>query len=87
MEILKDLDCDINFTRDGSLSCENTKYKSWLINDQYWWTKTAGFDSIRTVFLVGRTGILYSSVSDLDNVGIRPVITISKESLKNYLEG
>ena len=63
-------------------TCTNSTYKSWLINNQWWWTRSARSDLSRNVWIfndVGALGVVYYG----DSYGIRPTITISKETLKN----
>jgi hypothetical protein len=59
--------------------CSNSPYYSWLINGQHWWTCSARDEYVRFVSSKGRLdGDYYSGIR-----GVRPVITISKETLKN----
>lgn len=62
-------------------TCINSPYKSWLINGQYWWTRSASSGSSSYMWVLSAGGGLYSNSYSRDN-GVRPVITISKEILK-----
>lgn len=83
---LKSLGCTIrdDYNWSGSERCANTY--SWIINGQWWWTKSAGSEDFRVwvVYPKSYSGIL----SDDDyryGTGIRPTITVSKAALNNYI--
>ena len=82
---LESLDCPINYDSSVSseLNCINSEYADWLINGQYWWTRSADADSSTTVWVVYVLGNLLAN-SYSDSNGVRPVITMSKEKLENY---
>ena len=84
---LKGLGCTINddYSYSDGLNCTNSPYKSWLINNQGWWSRSANSASADDAWFVDNYG--YLSDSDYrDSRGVRPVITISKEALKDYLK-
>lgn len=87
MKQLKSLGCVIqdDYNWSGSETCNNTPY-SWLINNQKWWTKSAGSEDSRiwVVFPKNETGRL-SDEYYFSQYGIRPTITVSKAALNNYL--
>ena len=70
---------------DSARTCTVSKYFSWLINGQRWWT--------RSVSAVDKTHVWNVSAIDVfrgDNFkeakrGIRPIITVSKDVLREYL--
>ena len=80
---LKSLGCDINddYSDDTTRTCINSGYKSWLINGQYWWTKSSAVGNAVYVWFVYNTGKLTYTSYDYSGNGIRPVITISKDAL------
>lgn len=86
LQELKSLGCTISdtYSDDVTNSCMYSIYKTWLLNDQDWWTRSAysGRDDYIWVGSIG--GGLYNR-SYGSVYGIRPTITISKETLENYL--
>ena len=83
---LKELGCTIqsDYSNTGEETCVNSEYSSWLINGQYWWTKSASSNGAPThVWYFRNDGILDSGAGTNISNGVRPVITISKETLKN----
>ncbi len=86
---LKNLGCTINddysyHGSDENSSCQDSEYFDWLFVGQYWWTKSAvNNDNIRvwTVLVDGLLVAVYNDLGFIENVGIRPVVTISK----NYI--
>ena len=83
---LKELGCTIqsDYSNTGEETCVNSKYSSWLINGQYWWTKSASSNGAPThVWYFRNDGLLDSGAGTNISHGVRPVITISKETLKN----
>lgn len=86
LQELKELGCTIssNYSDDTNNTCMYSIYKTWLLNNQDWWTKSAysGRDDYIWVGSVG--GGLYNR-SYGSVYGIRPTITISKETLDKYL--
>ena len=83
---LKGLGCTIPsayeyVSSSSSRTCTNSPYKSWLINNQGWWSRSAYSDYACFVWYVSDDGYLnYYSYSG--SYGVRPVITISKDTLK-----
>ena len=84
---LKGLGCTINddYSHMSGLTCANSSYKTWLVNGQYWWTRSALSSNSTYVWFVHPDDHLYSIDYFVSN-GVRPVITISKEALKDYLK-
>ena len=82
---LKTLGCDINddYSDDTTRTCINSPYKSWLINNQYWWTRSSAVGNAVYVWFVYNTGRLTYTSYDYNGNGIRPVITIPKSALNN----
>lgn len=63
-------------------SCSSSPYIDWLFNGQKWWTRSAqSDDSDRYIWMVDETDGLYSTHYGNYFVGVRPIITISKEYL------
>jgi hypothetical protein len=65
----------------GGWNCHDSPY-GWLVNDQYWWTCSAYSLYYTSVWFVWPDGRLENTDSKYSSRGIRPVITISKETLK-----
>jgi len=87
---LGNLGCTINEKyKNGSYDCLSSEHKDWLINGQKWWTKSAspyedGTKDGKYIWKVREDGTL--GIRSIGNgQGIRPTITIDKETL-NYLE-
>ena len=80
---LKSLGCTINddYSGNGVLTCANSEYKSWLVNDKDWWTRSASSIFSDNVWRVRDEGTL-TYEKYWENRGIRPVITISKSALE-----
>ena len=85
MSQLKSLDCVINddYTYTEYLYCYYSKYKSWLLNGTAWWTHSAYATSATGVWEVEESGLLFSAPHYGYNASIRPVITISKATLRS----
>lgn len=64
---------------DGNWSCLSTKHSGWLINGQYWWTKSADSNNINNIWFVNDMGLLYFDAEHLN--GVRPLVTINKNEL------
>lgn len=62
----------------GGWTCTGSEHKDWLINGQYFWTRSVS--SINAVWVMLSGGQLGDYDCNGSN-GIRPVITISKEKL------
>lgn len=83
LEELKGLGCllpdDYVWDMSSSWHCNDSPYKSWLINNQTWWTQTPGYtDGVWSLWDNG----IFDNIAASDQFGVRPVITISK----NYLQ-
>ena len=65
-----------------SRTCVNSPYSSWLLNGQSWWSKSAVLDNSTNAWVIRSAGTLHSNNCIKVSFGIRPVITISKETLK-----
>ena len=85
---LKALGCTIteDYSHASDLTCENSEYKSWLVNKQYWWTRSAFSGNPNIVWMVTYFGELqaWSYKDPMGGNGVRPIITISKDTLKQY---
>ena len=83
---LKELDCiaDTYDTLSSDYTCAYSKYASWLINGQYWWTKSMFLGNLNRVWLVYNTGKL-NPIGYTDSRGIRPVITISLDAFNGLI--
>lgn len=81
---LEALECKIpeNYGDGPDKNCYDSSYAEWLINGQSWWTKSAQANSFDLVWNVSTTGYL-SQHGSMFTHGVRPVITISKETLRN----
>ena len=82
---LQTLGCTINevYSYSTALTCTNSSYKSWLINNQSWWTRSAHSLNMTVLWFIGSDGLLYN-FDFIASHGVRPTITISKEALRNY---
>lgn len=83
---LGDLGCTISndYSIQTGLTCETSKYSSWIINNQWWFTRSAGPDYERMVWVITPVGKLNDDAcTDID--GIRPTITIKKDTLNKFL--
>ena len=80
---LKDLGCTISddYSYIIGLTCNASSYKAWLVNEQSWWTRSVGNDI--HVWCVQEDGSLTTILLVANYSGIRPIITISKETLRN----
>jgi hypothetical protein len=80
---LKSLGCSINddYTYSSDNTCENSSHKLWLINEQLWWTRSAFSNKASIVMTVYNDGSISNSDFYYYGLGIRPVITISKDAL------
>jgi hypothetical protein len=88
MTELKDLGCTVSedYSFALNLNCTESPYISWIKNGKSWWTRSpvSTFDvSVWAVF--GSAAIGYDGYSR-ELGGIRPVIRVSKETLKKYLD-
>ena len=84
MTELKSLGCKINddYSYVSSLTCANAGYRSWLVNGQYWWTRSANPLGSFYVWTVYDAGSL-RAFDYKQPRGIRPVITMSKSYFQN----
>ena len=86
---LKELGCTIqsDYSKTGEETCVNSEYSSWLINGQSWWTKSASSNGAPThVWYFRYDGILDSGAGTNISNGVRPVITISKDTILNFVQ-
>ena len=76
---LKELGCSINddYVTSSDLTCANSLHSSWLVNGQYWWTKSMFPSNLSRVWLVYNDGTL-NPIGYTDSRGVRPVITVPK---------
>ena len=66
----------------GGWTCIDSEHSDWLINEHYWWTKSSATTSPGAfIWGVGSGGALNTYDFESTELGVRPVITISKESL------
>lgn len=83
---LKPLGCtfpeNYTFADDSSVeTCANSPYKSWLINGQKTWTRSAEPSNSSYVWMFGADGVLTRGTYH-NYLSIRPMITISKSALE-----
>ena len=77
---------DYNYPSDeNSRSCLISRYSSWLVNGQNWWTRSAFSTLSDRVWGVYSSGLFGGKLYDDLSFGIRPVITISKAALEGKL--
>ena len=82
---LKDLGCRIpdDYGENYGGNNSNLTYGTWLVNGQKWWTRSATPESSDNVWVMREDeGNFYHSEYN-NSYGVRPVITISREILKN----
>ena len=87
LQHLKELECVISedYTRaDNIARCDGSPYSNWLINGQEWWTRSSSPTYVRYVWTVGMNGYLYTQFFS-NTYGVRPILTISKELLEEYI--
>ena len=88
---LRGLGCIIssNYAAEGgSYSCVDSPYRGWLINGQDWWIRSAVSDGYDTVTFFTTYGLFYSVTvvsESAPGAGVRPIITIAKTDLDNYI--
>ena len=71
----------------NSRSCADSPHYSWLINGQKWWLKSASSNYPDSVWQVWADGYIYDAGTAMTSAnGIRPVITLNKADLINYLQ-
>ena len=83
---LKELGCTIleDYSRTAGFTCANSDNADWLVNETFWWTRSAVSDDpgyVWRVNILGELGDVIYHIADYG--GVRPVITISKEALNN----
>ena len=80
---LKALGCTINddYSYTSGLTCANSSNASWLVNGQYWWTRSAYAVNSTGVWIVDTSGVLSANYYYSTYSGVRPVITISKSDI------
>lgn len=82
------LGCTItdDYSHTSGLTCSNSDYKSWLVNSQYWWTRSAFSSNSNNVWIVDSLGSLSSMYyGDPQGSGIRPVITVPINIARRYV--
>ena len=87
---LEDLGCtiseDYSYSWSAGFTCENSDNAEWLVNKQDWWTHSVILDYSSHIWVVCYDGILsFAAYNDNNGAlgGVRPVITISKDTLAN----
>ena len=85
---LDELGCKVSldYAYHGGETCKNSENASWLLNDQYWWTKSASTD-VKRVWVVAPESV-DGYVTDIEypnSHGIRPKLVISKGAYTFYL--
>ena len=85
---LKALGCTINddYSYSNDLTCANSQYADWLVTSQRWWTQSALPKVGITIWHVSYNNGVLSTSNYTNSNAIRPIITISKKALKNYLK-
>jgi hypothetical protein len=85
---LQQLECTIkeDYASATGLTCANSQYSKWLVNNQSWWTKSASSEYSDAIWHSSFNGYLGAGNYEFNYAAIRPTITISKEALKNYLK-
>ena len=84
---LKSLGCTVqdDYSYTSTVGCFDLQF-DWLVNDQYWWTRSVRTGNSNEVWLVGSSGGLtgdpYNGGDDTG--GIRPVITIPINVANKY---
>ena len=74
---LGELGCTISadYSYVSGLTCANSANASWIVNGQYYWTRSASSNNlVWSVFSSGELG----DIGCINRYGVRPVITISK---------
>ena len=81
------LGCTINedYSYSDGLTCVKSSNASWLLNEQNWWIRSALPNDSIGVWWMNDNGNLYNYTFTNVYKGIRPTITISKETLDKYL--
>lgn len=86
---LRMLSCTVSdtYAETGGENCLNSPYISWLNNGQNWWIRSAYPNSNRLVWALSGAyfGLIAPEGTGSVAVGVRPVITISKDKLRKYL--
>ncbi len=80
---LKTLGCTINdaYSYIDGLTCEDSIYASWILNGQWWWTRSARTNNSECIWSVSDSE--FTGDEYYFHISVRPVITISKEALRN----
>ena len=80
---LNNLECDVNIEEPLDVNnCFNSQHSEWLVNGQNWYTRIRYPEMYDKVFVVGADSYI-NAVSTDNPSGLRPTITISKETLRN----
>jgi len=80
---LGELGCNVSTTYawdEGGWNCTMSPHSDWLINGQYWWTRSVSPYSPENIWFVSSYGSLYMD-SGVNN-GLRPMITVNKEDIE-----
>ena len=79
---LKSLGCTLNddYTYSSTATCANSAHASWVVNGQYWWTKSSEPAYSMHIWYGATTGRLYHTGDMSPSYGVRPVITTTKVS-------
>ena len=82
--MLKDLGCTINddYSYSANLTCANSRYSDWLINNHSWWTRSAVTSMSNALWYVGGDGTLSTNGYDEMTLSTRPIIIVSKKVLR-----
>lgn len=71
-----------DYSATGTFTCTTSEYTSWIINNQNVWTRSTSPSYSNGIWILGPTGNFPLSGYTNSHAGIRPTITISKETLK-----
>ena len=83
MAELEQLGCKVYETElySDDRTCTNSPYSSWLLNGQSWFTRSAYYYWVEHLMMMKSNGTLIFANYN-STVGIRPTLTISKETLR-----
>lgn len=80
MTELETLGCTISDDYSYASDCSKSEHKSWLVNGQHWWTRSAFSNNAEDIWYVNDSGYLFE-IRYTDIPSVRPVITINKKYL------
>lgn len=82
LKSLNKLGCIIqnDYSLNNNETCADSPYKSWLANEQPWWTKSSSSDNEDKIWAVSTSGRLTEELYNKKEYGIRPTITIPYET-------